>query len=259
MALAGNANLSMGETTCVKSPNLWIGETASDLDLCGKRKGGNEIQGAMMAKAKESSPSRQVSEFTDFDGLLENFKDGFTFEEENFDLMRECLESNDTDLIAEMKEGPPYDHQAVLKYIAQVRNSGGFDLDVKLPTYLGSLLVVLIPLDLSKDKNEFPGDSDPDDANHQIPTVREYAYQRARFAIDEINVDMNAKTFELVEVVRAVKTACGGFFMFLTLAVKKVGEAEEEAATITIQAIVLHDLGKPMELKEWRFKPDAQA
>ncbi|KAG6402648.1 hypothetical protein SASPL_134850 [Salvia splendens] len=252
----GNANLSIGET---KSPYLWIGETASDLDLCGKRKRGNEIQesdAAVMAKAKESS--RQVSEFTDFDGLLENFKRGFMFEDENFDFMKECLKNNDTDLIAEMKEGPPYDHQAILKYITQVRNSGGFDLDVKLPTYLGGELVCFFPLDLSNDKNEFPGDSDPDDANHQIPTVREYAYQRARFAIDEINVDMNAKTFELVEVVRAVESACSGTFMFLTLAVKKVGEAEE-AAIITIQAIVLHDRGEPMELKEWRFKPDAQA
>ncbi|KAG6400423.1 hypothetical protein SASPL_137254 [Salvia splendens] len=55
---------------------------------------------------------------------------------------------------AEMKKGPPYDHRAVLKYITQVRNSGGFDVDVKLPTYLSDL-IYLIPLDLSNDKNEF--------------------------------------------------------------------------------------------------------
>ena len=91
--MAENPNLPIGETVCLDS-----------------------------GMAKES---RQVLEFTeDITALLCNFKRKWIFEEENFDMMRECLASNGTELIADMKKGPPYDHHAVLRYITQVCNSG---------------------------------------------------------------------------------------------------------------------------------------
>ena len=68
----------------VGNPNFSIEETASDLDLCGKRKRGNEIQEIDASMEKES---RQVSEFTDFNGLLRRFKKQMIFEKEDFDLM----------------------------------------------------------------------------------------------------------------------------------------------------------------------------
>ncbi|KAL1540215.1 hypothetical protein AAHA92_24600 [Salvia divinorum] len=133
-------------------------------------------------------------------------------------------------------EKNPYDRKTVLKYISQVRNSGGFDVDVSIPTWLHSGLHYFIPVAMS------------------FPSGRDFAYRVAKFAIDEINVDMKSKTIELVEVVRAVTTVYR--LVYLTLAVKK------EAAAITIQAIVYCPrlgLDRPWDLQEWRVKPDTEA
>ena len=126
MALVGNPTFSIGETTSVQSPNLSIGETASDLDSCGKRKRGNEIQeiNAAMAKTK-AKESRMVSEFTDFSDLLRRFKNKMIFEDEDFDLMRDyCDSDEDYDMKEEMKRSLPFDKGPVVEYINQVRNSG---------------------------------------------------------------------------------------------------------------------------------------
>ncbi|XP_042017866.1 uncharacterized protein LOC121765720 [Salvia splendens] len=183
----GNPNF---ETTSVQSPNFSIGETASDLDLCGKRKRGNEIQeiDAAMAKAKakaKAKKSRMVSEFTDFDDLLLRFKNKMIFENEDFDLMRDyCDSDEDYDMKEEVKRSLPFDKGPVLEYINQVRNSGGFDVDVKLPRWL----------DVGWDFIHLP----------ITESRRDYLYAQANLAIDEINVDLESKAFELVQVVKAV-------------------------------------------------------
>ena len=115
----GDPNLSIVESS--------IGETASDLDLCGKRKRGDEIEeiDGLIAKEAKAKESRHVLEFTDFDQLLHRFKDELIFEKEDFDLMRDYCESDDdTDMKEEMKRSLPFDNEPVLKYISQVRNSG---------------------------------------------------------------------------------------------------------------------------------------
>ncbi|XP_047983210.1 uncharacterized protein LOC125223909 [Salvia hispanica] len=146
-----------------------------------------------------------------------------------------CESDDDTDMKEEMKRSLPFDNEPVLKYISQVRNSGGFDVDVKLPRWL-ELGWNFIHLPVAENRDEL--------------------YELAKLAIDEINVDMKSKTFELVEVVKAVQSRPIFELMFLTLAVKRV-EAEEAATNnnITIQAIVSDPFNAPTELKEWRFKP----
>ncbi|XP_047982844.1 uncharacterized protein LOC125223567 isoform X2 [Salvia hispanica] len=235
MALVGNPTFSIGETTSVQSPNLSIGETASDLDSCGKRKRGNEIQeiNAAMAKTK-AKESRMVSEFTDFSDLLRRFKNKMIFEDEDFDLMRDyCDSDEDYDMKEEMKRSLPFDKGPVVEYINQVRNSGGFDVDVKLPRWL---------------------DVGWDFINLPVAESRDEVYERAKLAIDEINVDMKSKAFELVEVVKAVMSKLIFQLSFLTLAVKEVGAAATN--TLTVQAIVYHPFNAPWKLREWRFKPE---
>ena len=62
-----------------------------------------------------------------------------------------------------------------------------------------------------------------------------------------------------MEVVNAVATANCIALAYLTLAVKRVGVKQEEAATITIQAIVNFHWDSPFDLRQWRVKPDAEA
>ena len=123
-----NPNFPIGETTSVQSPNLSIGETASDLDLCGKRKRGNEIQETDGAIAKEAKAkeSRQVSEFTDFGDLVRFFFFFMIFEKEDFDFLRDYCDSDfdDDDVLEEKKQSVPFDKGPVLKNLNQVRNSG---------------------------------------------------------------------------------------------------------------------------------------
>ncbi|KAG6435089.1 hypothetical protein SASPL_106740 [Salvia splendens] len=64
-----------------------------------------------------------------------------------------------------------------------------------------------------------------------------------------------SKTYEFVEIAKAVYVYNPGMLMFLTLVVKKV-EAEG-AATMTIQAIVNHPIAKPFKLDQWKVKLDA--
>ena len=73
--------------------------------------------------AKES---RQVSEFTDFGGLLHFFKSKMIFEKEDFDLLRDYCDSDvdDDDILEEKKQSVPFDKGPVLKNLNQVRNSG---------------------------------------------------------------------------------------------------------------------------------------
>ncbi|XP_047954972.1 uncharacterized protein LOC125201092 [Salvia hispanica] len=189
--------------------------------------------------AKES---RQVSEFTDFGGLLHFFKSKMIFEKEDFDLLRDYCDSDvdDDDVIEEKRQSVPFDKGPVLKYISQVRNSGGFDVDVKLHRWL-DLGWFFIHLPLCDPQRHY------------------YVYERAKLAIHEINIDMKSKTFELVKIVNAVKTRSAESLMFLTLAVKKVGAAEEDTTdAITIQAIVHDPFYAPWELKEWRVKPEVE-
>ncbi|XP_047981068.1 uncharacterized protein LOC125222472 isoform X2 [Salvia hispanica] len=133
-------------------------------------------------------------------------------------------------------EKDPYDRETVLKYITQVRNSFGFDVDVRVPSWLMHYLS-FIPVDLSY-TNDYDG-----------------MYEAAKFAIDEINVDMKSKTYKLVDVAKAVAVHPPRILLFLTIVVKKVGE--EEAATVSIQAIVRRSKLHTFELHQWKVKPDA--
>ncbi|KAG6400418.1 hypothetical protein SASPL_137249 [Salvia splendens] len=229
-------NFSTGEPSSVKSPNFSIGETTSDLDLFGKRKRGNDIKEIDSGMAKEAKKTKEVLEFTDFFGLLSIYKKKMIFEKEDFDPMVDYVASDDDEEdINDMKEHP-YDREAVLKYISQVRNSGGFDVDVHIPGWLHAGLVNFFPNMMS------------------YPNQRDFIYKLAQVAIDEIK---KSKSFELVEVVKAVSSnPCYGL-VYLTLAVKKDGGEGEEAATI--QAIVNCHWDSPLELKEWRVKPEVEA
>ncbi|XP_047953337.1 uncharacterized protein LOC125199319 [Salvia hispanica] len=215
-----------------ENPNLPIGETTSlESDV-------TEIDSGM---AKEAKKTREVSEFTDFFGLLRIYQKEMIFEREDYDPMVDYSPSDyDDEELKEMEEYP-YDREAVLKYITQVRNSGGFDVDVYIPAWLHMNLVNFMPVEMSD------------------PGERALMYKLAKVAIDEINVDMKSKTFELVEVVNAVATANCIALAYLTLAVKRVGVKQEEAATITIQAIVNFHWDSPFDLRQWRVKPDAEA
>ncbi|XP_047974351.1 uncharacterized protein LOC125216637 [Salvia hispanica] len=259
MALVGNP----------RSPNFSNGERACDFGVCGKRNEIEEIDSGMAKKAKATreesqfnsamatrevsesgltkidsgmaKETREVSEFTDFSGILSLFthrmsKD-FDPKAQYFINTREH-KYRDLDMIKEIEEHP-YNRKRYLKYLRQVRNSGGFDVDVIIPAWLRHGCPYLQPLQLSR------------------PGLRQIAYKLAKFAIKEINVDMKSKAFKLVEVVKAVTTDMCHALAYLTLAVKKKGAT----STLTIQAIVFCPRPglDPWDLRQWMVKPDAQA
>ncbi|XP_042047036.1 uncharacterized protein LOC121792953 [Salvia splendens] len=203
---------------------------------------------------KEEKETRQVPQFDDRYGLFELYKGKMPFEDETYVPARNDYSSEEdgemwegignegmgdeigNDAMVEDTEKDTCDRETILKYISQVRNSFGFDVDVRLPSWLVSYLKFL-PADVSD------------------PIYHDHMHRAARFAIEEINVDMESKTYEFVEIAKAVYVFNPGMLMFLTLVVKKV-EAEG-AATMTIQAIVNQPITKPFKLDQWKVKLDA--
>ncbi|KAG6438263.1 hypothetical protein SASPL_103200 [Salvia splendens] len=270
-----NPNSHIGET-CGKRKRGEIQETGKidsggcDGDIakidsvgCGGKiaKADSGVCGGELAKidsggVSDEKETREVKEFKDKYGLLERYKGKMAFEYDDYDPARkdenydsdeaepviymgepgveiESKEIKNDDEIKEI-EKDPYDRETVLKYISQVRNSFGFDVDVRVPSWLMHYLS-FIPIDLS-----YTNDHDR-------------MYMAAKFAIGEINVDMKSKTFELVDVAKAVVVYAPRSLLFLTIDVKKV--KEEEAACI--QAIVYRPKPNTFKLHQWKVKPDA--
>ncbi|KAG6438291.1 hypothetical protein SASPL_103228 [Salvia splendens] len=156
MQLMENPNFQIGETA--------LGESDTDSVVCGKRKRGEikkqrKLIPVVVPQCDEAEP------YMGEEGVeIEN--DGMVKEIKNDDVIKEI-------------EKEPYDRETVLKYISQVRNSFGFNVDVRVPSWLLNYLS-FIPLELS------------------FPSNHDHMYMAAKFAIDEINVDM------LVEVAKAV-------------------------------------------------------
>ncbi|KAG6434949.1 hypothetical protein SASPL_106594 [Salvia splendens] len=203
---------------------------------------------------KEEKETRQVLKFVDRYNLFQRYNGKMPFEDETYDPTRNDDYSSEedgkgnlhmlegmedetgNDAMVEDTEEDTCDRETILKYISQVRNSFGFDVDVRLPSWLVSYLK-FVPADVSD------------------PIYHDHVHRAARFAIEEINVDLESKTYEFVEIAKAVYVYNPGMLMFLTLVVKKA-EAEG-AATMTIQAIVNQPIAKPFKLDQWMFKLDA--
>ncbi|XP_042041038.1 uncharacterized protein LOC121786458 [Salvia splendens] len=186
--------------------------------------------------------TRKVEKFEDRYGILDPYNEEMVFEKEGFKLddyipgydqpwYDECL-------LEDIKISP-YDHEAVIKYISQVRLSSGFDVDTILPSWL---------------KHEFALYFTPMWLSHATRSDLKYVNKAAKIA--EINLDMKNKTsFKLVEVTNVVVTWDPFSLLFLTLAVEEVEEAQAQAATI--RAVVLHPVCEPWELEQWWVvKPD---
>ncbi|XP_042047038.1 uncharacterized protein LOC121792955 [Salvia splendens] len=192
---------------------------------------------------KEEKETRKVLKFEDIYNLFQRYNGKMPFEDETYDPTRnddysseedgEMWEGIGNDAMVEDTEKDTCDRETILKYISQVRNSFGFDVDVRLPSWLLSYLKFL-PADVSD------------------PIYHDHVHRAARFAIEEINVDMESKTYEFVEIAKAVYVYNPGALMFLTLVVKKI-EAEG-AATMTLVVpiiiiIIIVDTSSSLEYK----------
>ncbi|KAL1547142.1 hypothetical protein AAHA92_23650 [Salvia divinorum] len=123
------------------------------------------------------------------------FKEGTTY----YGLDDYSSSSDDDDEAKKNKkttEKPPFDTTDLIKYITQVRNSFGFDVDVIIPPWLMNLcMLYLIPIDASR------------------PSHHNFVHKAAKTAIDEINVDMKSKSYELVEVAKFTFVPIGGWWI----------------------------------------------
>ncbi|XP_041998957.1 uncharacterized protein LOC121748574 isoform X2 [Salvia splendens] len=199
-------------------------------------------------KEKEKK-TRKVEKFEDRYGILGPYDKEMVFEKEGFKL-DDYIPGHDQpwydERLLEDIKITPYDHEAVIKYISQVRLSSGFDVDTILPSWLKhEAALYFTPMWLS----------------HATRSDLKYVNKAAKIAIHEINLDMKNKTsFKLVEVTNVVVTWAPFFLLFLTLAVEKVEEeaqAQAQAEAATIRAVVHHPICKPWQLEQWWVvKPD---
>ncbi|KAL1547209.1 hypothetical protein AAHA92_23711 [Salvia divinorum] len=155
----------------MENPNLLLGgkwESVPDSGACGKRKtgeiedtpeidsggeiagvdhGGDETAKIDSAMAEEKK-TREVTEFEDRYDILYPYQRKMIFEEEGFD-MNDYIPSDDDELLEDM-EAAPYDHEAALRYISQVRSSFGFDVDTSIPSWLKQGVFYFTPIPLSR-------------------------------------------------------------------------------------------------------------
>ncbi|XP_057785492.1 uncharacterized protein LOC131003043 [Salvia miltiorrhiza] len=177
-------------------------------------------------------------------GLVSPYRRKFVFEDkETFDF-KGWYDSDDEDLDDHLDV-----HRTIKRFLQQVRESGGYDLDCCPPSWFH---VPFRPIDLADAKN-----------NDQ-PFYNELI-KAAHFAINEINAEMTEKCYELVEVERVVLTST--WTKLLTFTAKEEvmrnacadfesdSEVDGDASIKTIQAMVHECFDDSLELEQWRFKP----
>ncbi|KAG6408769.1 hypothetical protein SASPL_131841 [Salvia splendens] len=179
-------------------------------------------------------------------GLLSPYRRKFVFEDkETFDYKGwyDSDEEDDVDLqITDV-------HGTIKRFLQQVRDSGGYDLDCCPPSWFH---VPFRPIDLAAAKQN-------DEAFYKE------VIKAAHFAIREINAEMTDKCYEFVEVERVVLTST--WTKLLTFSAKEEvmrnacadfesdSEVEGDASIKTIQAMVHECFDDSLELEQWRFKP----
>ncbi|KAH6791700.1 hypothetical protein C2S52_002177 [Perilla frutescens var. hirtella] len=177
---------------------------------------------------------RKVSDFEDKYGMVLPYLQKFEFEDEgDFDPKEYCENYCDTDDEEDIYE-VANPRETLFKYVNQIRNSFGFDVDCVAPSWFNGSFT---PVDLSMADN--------------LGSI----FNGANFAIKEISDETN-ETYALVELEKAVLTR--NRIMLLTLSTKKVvgnRNTNADAAMETIQAMVCRESDGSFELDQWRIKP----
>ncbi|KAH6823531.1 hypothetical protein C2S53_012293 [Perilla frutescens var. hirtella] len=172
-------------------------------------------------------------------GLLSPYRRKFVFEDkETFDYKGwyDSEEEGDELGISDV-------HGTIKRFLQQVRESGGYDLDCRPPSWFH---VPFQPIDLLEAKHN--------DVNFYNELIK-----AAQFAIKEINVEMTGKSYELLEVERVVLTST--WTKLLTFTAKEVVtsnahyDPDIDVSVKTIQATVHECFDYSLELEQWRFKP----
>ncbi|KAH6836024.1 hypothetical protein C2S53_002186 [Perilla frutescens var. hirtella] len=177
-----------------------------------------------------AKPSRYQAEFHDRYGIVIPYLQKFVFEDkEQFDYGPYYESDEDIYGVAEP-------HETILKYIKQIHDSFGFDVDCRAPSWFDGPFT---PVNLAE-------------AKHNMKKTYNDAMESAHFAIREINAETTSgKTYEFVELKKVVLTM--NFLRLLTITVKEV---DAGAVVRTIQAIVYYHFADGLELDQWRIKSD---
>ncbi|KAH6755634.1 hypothetical protein C2S53_011201 [Perilla frutescens var. hirtella] len=145
-----------------------------------------------------AKPSRYQAEFHDRYGIVIPYLQKFVFEdEEQFDYGPYYESDEDIYSVAEP-------HETILKYIKQIRDSFGFDVDCRAPSWFDGPFT---PVNLA-------------DAKHNMKKTYNDAMESAHFAIREINAETSGKTYEFVELKKVVLTM--NFLRLLTITLKNI-------------------------------------
>ncbi|GER50821.1 ATPase associated with various cellularactivities [Striga asiatica] len=161
-------------------------------------------------------------------GLFVPYKRKFFFEENDYDVSEYYF-------YLPGEEIRPNTIELVKRFLKQVRESRGYDVDCYPPLRLESPFMPLQLEELRQSKRDID--------------QRCYAniVEAAESAIQKIIEETQGDHYKLVKIEKAVLTRI--LLMFLTLTVKDVGPVQ------TVQAAVYCPIGKVPVVHEWRFKP----
>lgn len=170
-------------------------------------------------------------------GLVAPFLQKFPFEDREHVPNSEYYDSSDEDDDSDEDYyglrafRPPNAHEVVLKFLKQVRESNGYDVDCCPPPRFFSPFVPLGP-------------------NIENDAYRNMVIGAAHFAIYKINVETK-KNYVFVKLDNVVGTTCS--LILLTFSVKEEGADSE---LIALRAMLNVPYGTlDYELEEWMFKP----
>ncbi|CAH9124777.1 unnamed protein product [Cuscuta epithymum] len=142
-------------------------------------------------------------------------------------------------------EEPEVTFEEFMRFLKQVRESKGYDVDCQVPICSMGRGNIFIPI---TDLPELPS-SDPD-------FYQDAVLSPVLLAIQHIN-QATGKNYKLLEIIKAVETST--YKVYVTFTAKEAEDDDEAAAPTTFQAIVCTPPGswpKVGPLLEWRFKPD---
>lgn len=175
-------------------------------------------------------------------GLVGPYLHKFPFEDREHVPNSEYYDSSDDEddeYWGLLKFRPPNAHEVFKRFLKQVRESNGYDVDCCPPPRFFSPFMPKNPK--SKDEG-----------------FRNDMMRATQFAIDKINVE-TGKTYVLVEIEKVIDTTSS--LLLLTFTVKEEADSDVDAQLKTLRAMVNEPYSGSLdyELEEWMFKPPPPA